>query len=127
MPPADPPAASAEREAERRPRTVEQARDALERLIAAAWRKPGRAAFTIPADPDRDADLILDDVIDEWAGLRDRLRAARAALEHARGALEVIHGDATAEAFDANVDVRIAAVAADAMRALDAATSSDRG
>lgn len=57
---------------ERRPRTPEQAREALQRLINAAWhRSAAPSAFTIPADPERDADLILGDVIEEWVRLRD--------------------------------------------------------
>jgi len=53
-------------------------RDALQRLIDAVWQRPNRAAFTIPADMQRDADLILSDAIDELVRLRAALVAERA-------------------------------------------------
>jgi hypothetical protein len=48
-------------------------RDALDRLIKAAWRKPGelvRSCFTIPPDEKRDADVILERAITELLALR---------------------------------------------------------
>jgi hypothetical protein len=48
-------------------------RDALDRLVKAAWRKPGelvRSCFTIPPDEKRDADVILERAITELLALR---------------------------------------------------------
>lgn len=55
----------------RRNRTLDEARDALSRLIHGAWHKPdAKACFTIPVDEERDADCILMDVVFEWAELK---------------------------------------------------------
>jgi uncharacterized Zn finger protein (UPF0148 family) len=57
-----------------RQRTEEELRDALQRLINAAWKKEfSPAPFTIPADEKRDVDCILWDGIDELISLRARI------------------------------------------------------
>lgn len=85
-------------------------RDALQRLIDAVWQRPNRAAFTIPADVKRDADLILSDAIDELVRLRAALAAERvlaSALGQSLGAFlaetligNAASGEAIADAMD---------------------------
>lgn len=59
-------------------------REALSRLIAAAWHQNDgtrtAACFSIPADPQRDADLILGAAIDELLSTRAQLDEALAKL-----------------------------------------------
>lgn len=53
-------------------RSESEIREALQRLIDAAWHKPKTVAcFTIPVDTKRDADIILADAIDELMKLRE--------------------------------------------------------
>lgn len=55
----------------RLPRTEDQAKDALNRLIDNAFSNPGARAFaSIPANPHEDADLILIDVVEEWVAIK---------------------------------------------------------
>ncbi len=56
--------------------TSEVARDALSRLVDAAWGRGQRSCFSTPARPQFDADLILEAVISERDELRGLLRVA---------------------------------------------------
>ncbi len=51
-------------------KTIEEIRAALGHIHAYALQKTGRPYMSIPADPNRDADLILSAAIDELAVLR---------------------------------------------------------
>lgn len=69
-------------------------RDALSRITAAAFGKPGRSFASIPARPDEDADILLSKALDELEELRagaDRsvkaLRLARSLTMGARSLL----------------------------------------
>jgi hypothetical protein len=84
-------------EFEHGPRSTDEARAALHRLVQNRWhggQEPNthhRACFTIPCDQRRDADCILSDVIEE----RDRLRTVRDAARPFAVCESVRHGEPT--------------------------------
>jgi hypothetical protein len=87
-------------EFEHGPRSTDEARAALHRLVQNRWhggQEPNthhRACFTIPCDQRRDADCILSDVIEE----RDRLRVERDAYRRVAVAAAEFRDAATREA-----------------------------
>jgi len=65
-------------------KTIDEIREALHRIHRYATGQSDRSYMSIPADPERDADLIVARAIDELAALREQRRVLREALEDAR-------------------------------------------
>jgi len=62
--------------APRVPKTDAEIREAFNRLVANAFKRPGAPSFaSIPARPDHDADLIVGHALEELAALRARVAA----------------------------------------------------
>lgn len=69
---------------------TETAREALSRLVDAAYGRGQRTCFSIPPNEKRDADLILEAIITERDALRaDHAATARVVAAHERIALAV--------------------------------------
>lgn len=69
-------------------KTIEQIRDAFHLIHRVATGQSDRGYMSIPADPERDADLIVAAAIDELEALRAERDALKAQVEAARRACE---------------------------------------
>lgn len=69
-------------------KTIEEIRDAFHHVHDYAMRRTDRPYMRIPADPERDADLIVTAAITELEALRARLAAAEALMREARPRLD---------------------------------------
>jgi hypothetical protein len=97
-------------------KTIDEIREAFFRVHRYATGRSDRAYMSIPADPERDADLIVCAAIDELGGLREALALA----EHERDL--ALH-----RAADAEHDAAAAREERDALAAQITADDPGRG